>query len=239
MNHHISTRPRTVALFAATGLLAALLVSAPAAPAATIHACQKKKGGTIRIVTSKTKCKKTEKKVKWSTTGPAGKNGANGTSGTNGVNGTNGTNGATGPQGPGAKRFAGGGTISPLTDTERIAPFTIGPVTISFNCGNALVLNAASIKVTSTVAGTLFTTAIYKENTDNAIDDPQINFQNAALGANVTQTDTIAVAGGDATNNPSTFTSIIDTGSQTLIVQGSVELGTSCEIRGTAVPATS
>ena len=61
------------------GLLGTLLIAVPAAPAATIYACQKKKGGTIRIVSSKTKCKKSsEKKIKWSTTGPAGKNGTNG-----------------------------------------------------------------------------------------------------------------------------------------------------------------
>jgi hypothetical protein len=95
------------------------------------------------------------------------------------------------------------------------------------------------MKATSTVAGTMFTTAIYSENPDNAIDEPLINFQNAALTANVLETDTIALVGGDANPNPSTFTSIIDAGSQTLIVQGSVELGGSCEIRGTAVPASS
>jgi hypothetical protein len=232
--------PHITALLAIAGLLGILLVSAPAAPAATINACQKKKGGTIRIVGSKTKCKKTEKKIKWSTTGPAGKNGASGTNGSNGSNGAAGAPGATGPQGPGAVRFSGGvDTIAALSDTQAVAPFVVGGVTISFNCGNALFLNAASIKVNSPTAGTLFTTAIYKENPDNAIDGPQINFQNGTLSANSTETDTVALAGGDATNNPSTFTTVIDNGTQTIVVTGSVQLSTSCQIRGIAVPASS
>lgn len=105
MHHHIPTRARSAALLATTGLLAALLVSAPAAPAATINACQKKKGGTIRIVGSKTKCKKTEKKIKWSTTGPAGTNGMNGVNGTNGASGANGTNGTNGAAGEPRKAY--------------------------------------------------------------------------------------------------------------------------------------
>ena len=72
MSHRISRRTGAMALVAMAGLLGTLLIAVPAAPAATIYACQKKKGGTIRIVSSKTKCKKSsEKKIKWSTTGPA------------------------------------------------------------------------------------------------------------------------------------------------------------------------
>jgi hypothetical protein len=239
VSHRISRRSGATALVVMGALLGALLIAVPAAPAATIYSCQKKKGGTIRIVSSKTKCKKTEKKIKWSTTGPAGKNGTNGANGTNGTNGTNGGTGATGPQGPGAVRFSGGTNITFAEDTEVVAPFTIGPVTLSFFCGNAVILNGASMKVTSTTAGTVFTTAIWKESTEAADDNPSINFQNAALAANTTETDSLAVAGGDATNNPSTFTSVIDTGTQTLIVTGRVELSSSCTIRGTVVPATS
>ena len=104
MHHRISKRIGATALLAMAGLLGTLLIAVPAAPAATIYACQKKKGGAIRIVSSKTKCKKSsEKKISWATTGPAGKNGANGTngaSGTNGTNGSNGAGGATGGRGP-------------------------------------------------------------------------------------------------------------------------------------------
>lgn len=94
-----------VLLTAAFVVLAALLI-APRAEAASIYACQKKKGGNVRIVGSKTKCKKSEKKLSWSTTGTAGSNGSNGSNGTNGTNGTNGapgsngTNGTNGAAGP-------------------------------------------------------------------------------------------------------------------------------------------
>lgn len=81
---------RLLGLLATVGasLLLIALGTAGSAGAATIYACQKKKGGTIRIVSAKAKCnKKTETKISWNTEGPAGKNGANGTNGTNGAAG--------------------------------------------------------------------------------------------------------------------------------------------------------
>ena len=71
---------------------------------APINACAKKKGGALRVAG---KCRKTERRVRWSTTGPqgaqgapgkdgtAGKDGSAGTAGAAGTNGTNGTNGTT------------------------------------------------------------------------------------------------------------------------------------------------
>lgn len=78
------TRRRRAAVLATAGSVAALLLAAPVAPAATINACQKKKGGTLRIITAKAKCKRTEKKLTWSQAGPAGTNGTNGTNGERG-----------------------------------------------------------------------------------------------------------------------------------------------------------
>jgi hypothetical protein len=72
-------------------MLLVMLASVAQANAATIYACQTKKG-TIRIVTAKTKCKRSEKKLSWSTTGPAGANGANGKEGSAGKSGENGKN---------------------------------------------------------------------------------------------------------------------------------------------------
>lgn len=49
----------------------------------------------MRLVSEKTKChRRSERKVSWSTTGPAGTNGANGKNGANGSNGANGANGS-------------------------------------------------------------------------------------------------------------------------------------------------
>jgi hypothetical protein len=90
---------KTSAMLAAVGaLLIAAFAAAPQAQASTIYACVKK-NGTLRIVTSKTKCKKGETKQSWGATGPAGKNGTNGSNGTNGTNGSNGTNGTNGSNG--------------------------------------------------------------------------------------------------------------------------------------------
>lgn len=77
----------TAAFVASASLLIVALAAVPAANAATIYACQKKKGGAIHIVTKKAKCKKGETKLSWNTSGPAGKNGANGTNGKDGKNG--------------------------------------------------------------------------------------------------------------------------------------------------------
>ena len=86
---------RTLTLLAGVCLLLTLaLAAAPQANAATLFACVKKEGGSMRLVGEKTKChRRSERKVSWNTNGPAGKNGTNGAAGKNGANGTNGTNG--------------------------------------------------------------------------------------------------------------------------------------------------
>jgi hypothetical protein len=89
-----TTRRGTAVLAGAGALLLAALTAAPAADAATVYACVKNKGGSLRIVSKSVKCHKGEKKVSWSSEGPPGKAGANG------VNGANGSPGPPGPQGP-------------------------------------------------------------------------------------------------------------------------------------------
>jgi hypothetical protein len=86
---------RAIAQLAATAvvLTSALAVAAPAG-AASLSACVKKEGGSMRLVSPRTKCRRSERKVSWNTAGPAGTNGANGKNGSNGSNGANGTNGA-------------------------------------------------------------------------------------------------------------------------------------------------
>jgi hypothetical protein len=88
---------RVLGLLVLTGasLLLIALGTASRASAATIYACEKKKGGTLRIVSAKAKCsKKTETKISWNTQGPAGPAGKNGANGANGSNGKDGANGA-------------------------------------------------------------------------------------------------------------------------------------------------
>jgi hypothetical protein len=98
-----SITSRGIALLAAAAIsLLAAFAMASQADAATLYACVKKEGGSVRFVSQRSKCSKSERKVSWSMTGPAGKNGANGApgaggaAGKNGANGGNGTNGSTG-----------------------------------------------------------------------------------------------------------------------------------------------
>lgn len=92
-----------VPLAAAAVLLAGLVGSAPAAKVVgkdgKIHACYKGKGkakGSVRLVAKKGKCRRGERRVKWSVAGPPGPAGAQG------ANGHDGAPGPVGPAGPSA-----------------------------------------------------------------------------------------------------------------------------------------
>jgi hypothetical protein len=85
-----------VVLGVTVALLLAAFAVAPQADAATIYACVKKGTGAARIVSKKSKCKKSESKLSWSTEGPAGRSGANGANGANGKEGSAGKDGANG-----------------------------------------------------------------------------------------------------------------------------------------------
>lgn len=93
------------------GALGASVAVAGSAEAATYYACVKKKGGAIRIVSAKAKCKRSERKISFNSAGAPGRNGRNGVNGKNGlagkngVNGVNGAKGETGSAGPGATTF--------------------------------------------------------------------------------------------------------------------------------------
>ncbi|MGC2374185.1 MAG: hypothetical protein WA484_09955 [Solirubrobacteraceae bacterium] len=93
MANLISRRAIVLSGALATLMLLIALLGATHANAATIHACLNKKTGAVRVVSSKAKCKKSEKTLSWNSEGPAGKNGLNGNNGLNGASGSNGTNG--------------------------------------------------------------------------------------------------------------------------------------------------
>ena len=96
------TRGQTACMGALAALLAALAV-APSADAATYYACVAKKGGAIHLVGKRTKCRRSETKISFNSSGLNGRNGLNGNNGSagkNGANGTNGTNGINSGEGP-------------------------------------------------------------------------------------------------------------------------------------------
>ena len=115
-------------LFALVGLLSvALAGTAVAAPApgknGQVNACYRVKGkakGAMRVVPAGKKCKKGERKLAWSVTGPPGTQGANGAQGGQGAQGSPGSNGTNGAAGtPGAP-----GTASVALETK-IASLTL------------------------------------------------------------------------------------------------------------------
>ena len=99
MANLISRRAIVLSGALATLMLLIALVGATHANAATIRACLNKKTGAVRVVSSKAKCKKSEKTLSWNSEGPAGKNGLSGNNGLNGASGSNGTNGTNGTNG--------------------------------------------------------------------------------------------------------------------------------------------
>jgi hypothetical protein len=112
------TRRAITLLAGACLLLTVAFAGAPQAQAGTLIACVKKAGGTVRFVSSHTKCRRSERRVSWNTVGPAGKDGLKGANGAAGKNGTNGTNGAAGaPGAPGTAlgyaKVSAAGTVQP------------------------------------------------------------------------------------------------------------------------------
>jgi hypothetical protein len=106
-----NTRRGGIVLASVGALLTVAFAAAPQAEASTIYACVKKTSGGLRIVNQRTKCRKSELKLSWNT---SGKNGANGQNGKNGTNGTNGTPGAAGKEGKEGKEGKSGEAGSAL-----------------------------------------------------------------------------------------------------------------------------
>jgi len=77
----------------------------------TISACVKKKGGAIRIVSARARCKRGERTLSWSAVGPTGRQGQRGFNGARGSTGARGPTGATGASGPAGSNGAANGFI--------------------------------------------------------------------------------------------------------------------------------
>lgn len=106
----VATLASTAAL-----LLLALPASAARIPARNgqIHACFKGKGkakGSIRVVAGK-RCRRGERRLTWSVTGPAGPNGAAGAQGATGPQGSPGSNGEAGRDGTSSSGGTGSGAL--------------------------------------------------------------------------------------------------------------------------------
>jgi hypothetical protein len=89
----------------------------------TIHACASKKGGALRIAK---KCRRSERAVTWSKTGPAGPPGPQGSHGPQGSQGPGGASGIDGSARAYARVFgtAGGPSFQPTFDQGTTKGFT-------------------------------------------------------------------------------------------------------------------
>ena len=108
MRHRLSfLMPSPAMAVAVAALLAACtgLAVAASSSSTVIRACANKRTGALRLAN---KCRKGERSVTWSQTGPQGERGlagANGVNGAPGTTGAKGQQGKEGPQGPGATSF--------------------------------------------------------------------------------------------------------------------------------------
>jgi hypothetical protein len=105
MRHRLSfLMPSPAMAIAVAALVAACCGLAVAASSSSpvIRACANKKTGALRL---NTKCRRSERRISWSQTGPQGSTGARGPAGLTGATGAAGPQGKEGPQGPGAIGF--------------------------------------------------------------------------------------------------------------------------------------
>jgi len=114
-------------LVAAGAMLPAVFALAPEAHGEIISACAKQIGGAVHIVTSGTKCKKGEVKLRWvGATGPTGPAGANGSQGAQGVAGPAGAQGVPGETGAAGEPGSDGSGGSGATGAQGVTGAT-GP----------------------------------------------------------------------------------------------------------------
>jgi hypothetical protein len=103
-----SRAPRSLVLGLALALVLALVATVSASVAArrtatedgVIHACKSKKTGLLRVVSSPSQCRASERAISWNVRGPQGAAGPAGAQGPAGPQGEKGMQGDPGPMGP-------------------------------------------------------------------------------------------------------------------------------------------
>jgi hypothetical protein len=143
-----------VTLLAAFGLSASI---GTATSEAKIFACKKKSNGALRVVTKRTKCKRSETKLSWGTRGRTGRPGKTGPGG---------PAGAPGPGGPSS--YAGLGPLTIRSDQGRVTLYDLGyGVSIQVQCSGNQSSLTPQVYVTNTAENTYLSAfsagALYEE----------------------------------------------------------------------------
>ena len=231
--------PHTTLRAAWIGALIALVATlgvAASADAATIYACQKKKGGTIRIVSKKTKCKKTEKKFSFNTQGPTGTNGANGANGANGTNGKDGTNGTNGAAGEPrtAVKFA----VTQPNDGTSAALFSAGGVDYTFKCNFVLVLNIGSLQATAASGNSYATGTIRRPTGVTALANDEtrdVNVTTLGGGAKTIAALSTGANSGGSVEQLGVWSIAVESPGFVTFITATLDSASSCSVRGSAI----
>ena len=245
------TTHRTGAALVALALLCVALLGLGArADAATLNACKNKKSGAIRVISGKAKCKKTESKLSWTTTGTAGAKGDKGDKGDKGAAGDKGATGATGATGaagaPGAAGVAGqpqkvfkfATSQASTSSTDTIPLFQADGISYSFNCGFAFIADIARVMADGP-SGTAYASGTESRPAATARQsaDPWSDNVFATLGGGpkpILATSTLATVGGSV-EQLGVWTATVEGPSATTWIHASVDANATCSIRGTAI----
>jgi hypothetical protein len=240
-----TTHRRLAAVALSLALLSALLLAATSsAGAATLNACKNKKTGAIRVVGAKAKCKKSEARLSWSTSGEKGAAGSKGDKGDKGDAGAKGEKGDTGAKGdkgdPGQpqKVFKFSASQAATSSTNRVPLFSSDGIDYSFNCGFAIVLNVARIYAdgpsgTSYAGGTLSRPS----GIDRLSSDPWSANTFATLGGGakiITSHSTLADSEGSIEQD-GVWTATVEGPTSTTWIHANIVAAGPCTIRGTAI----
>lgn len=169
--------------FTGVALTAGTLAVAQSTPK-PITACVKKSSGQVRVVSVKTRCRTTERRLSWNTQGPRGPAGPAGAAGAAGAGGAAGATGATGAPGP-----------SEAISGSRTAAVTLGSANVLIGrlalptAGNYVINAKLSLEQTST---TVATTAVCELTVDGVKDEIITKLGNSAV-AGVPQRDSVAL----------------------------------------------
>jgi hypothetical protein len=218
--------PRTprrgmLALVMTAALILAAMATASQASASTLYACVKK-SGAAKISTKKPKCKKGEKKLSWSTTGPAGKNGANG---------SNGTNGTAGVAGQPQKAVSFSATSEAPFLSNKFTPlFELAGVTVKLNCTNVLVADVTALEA-SGPSGTHAVSGMTdsKSNNKEVTDGFQQDVYNVPITTTATAFAALTTDGGSPVSNVGHVNATITTPGAVILIDAFIEAGVSPE----------